>query len=189
MLEIARFLASGPRTKAVTRTKEETKNFEAFFTGRQKRDTKIGGGQGCIAGLTRVGSFGHHDMGRSLPHDIVGTILDSLISPPAHTPITPSTTSRQLSPKGVSFLLLAQRCIPNFRTSFPTSFLSSIINPRHSIFRPGILEASQPPRDTRKSCHDGHVCCRQTCPISLCLSLAVRPPLSQPVLSSLLTRK
>src|SRR4051794_38835798 len=88
--------------------------------------------RGWLVGLAR-GIFGHQGMGRSLPHDIVRTILDSLISPPAHTPITPSTTSRQPS-QGYAFLLLAKRCIPDFRALLPNLTPSNIVNTRDTRY-------------------------------------------------------
>src|SRR4051812_23997283 len=82
-------------------------------------------------------------MGRSLPHDIVSTILDSLISPPAHTPITPSTTSRPPSPR-LCFSSACQTMHSGLPSSPPQPHsFKHRQHPRHSIFRPGTPEVDQ----------------------------------------------
>lgn len=117
-------------------------------------------------------------MGRSLPHDIVGTVLDSLISPSAHTPITPSIASRQ-PPKVFVSSALPNDAFRTPRTLLPNLTPSNIVNPRHSIF----LEVEWSTiGDTCMLRYDGHVYYRQNCPISQCLSLAVRPSVPTRVL-------
>jgi hypothetical protein len=142
-----------------------------------------------LLGLKRVGSFRHQTWDGACRMTWSAQYSIALSLPPAHTPIIPSTTSRQPS-QGIRFFCLPKRCYSGLPNSPPQPHSFKTSSTRDTrYFALDLQKSISRRRDTCKLRHDGHVCHRQTCPISLCLSLAVRPSCPNPCSHHSLSRQ
>jgi hypothetical protein len=145
-VEICPFSCISTKNECGHADKEVTKIWgfhkEAKRIRRYPADSRKKGRVGGLARPKRVGSLGTNPWDGACRMTWSAQYSIALSLPPVHTPITPSTTSRQTS-QGIRFFCLLKRCIPNFRTLLPNLTPSNIVNPRHSIFRPRAPEVDQ----------------------------------------------